>query len=127
LSAVEGLEVVTPALGQVVLPITLVILVLLFLLQRRGTASVGRIFGPIMTVWFLIIGVLGAIEIAHEPRILMAFNPWYALHFMLTYDKQAFVLLGAVVLAVTGAEALYADMGHFGKSPIRIAWFSLVR
>jgi len=89
LSAVEGLEVVTPALGHLVLPITLVILVLLFLLQRRGTASVGGIFGPIMTAWFLIIGMLGAIEIAHEPRILMALNPWYALHFMLAFGFVA--------------------------------------
>jgi KUP system potassium uptake protein len=126
LSAVEGLEVVTPSLAHVVVPITVVILIILFLFQKHGTAKVGGIFGPIMTAWFLIIGVLGALEIAREPHILVALNPWYALHFMLVYGPHSFVILGAVVLVVTGAEALYADMGHFGRSPIRIAWFALI-
>ncbi|HXC25400.1 MAG TPA: potassium transporter Kup, partial [Gemmatimonadaceae bacterium] len=126
LSAVEGLKIVTPSFDKFVLPATVVILVLLFLLQRRGTEVVGKIFGPIMTFWFITIGLLGAIQIVHVPQVLVAFNPWYAAHFMITYGRHAFILLGAVVLVVTGAEALYADMGHFGKPPIRIAWFSLV-
>lgn len=126
LSAVEGLEVVTPRFAVVVIPITIIILVLLFLLQRRGTAGIGQIFGPIMVLWFFMIGLLGAIEVAHVPQILFALNPWYAIHFVVVHGHRAFLLLGAVVLAVTGAEALYADMGHFGKPPIRIAWFSFV-
>ena len=126
LSAVEGLEVVTPRLNVAVLPITVLILIVLFFFQRRGTSGVGKIFGPIMTLWFVTIGVLGAMAVLHVPRVLFALNPWYAIGFVMAHREHAFFLLGSVVLAVTGAEALYADMGHFGKPPIRLAWFALV-
>ena len=126
LSATEGLAVVEPFLSKLVIPLTLIIIFLLFLVQKKGTAKVGRIFGPIMVVWFLVIALLGAIEIMREPRILRAANPWYALSFFGLHGIHSFVVLGAVVLAVTGAEALYADMGHFGKRSIRIAWFGFV-
>lgn len=126
LGAVEGLEVITPSFVKFVVPITLVILIGLFLVQKKGTAKVGRIFGPIMAVWFVVIALLGVVEIASAPKILLAVNPWYGLKFFMVHGFSAFVLLGAVVLAVTGGEALYADMGHFGRRPIRIAWFALV-
>ena len=126
LSATEGLAVVEPLLGKLVIPLTLVIIFTLFFFQKKGTAKVGRIFGPITLVWFLAIAVLGAVEIIREPRILRAVNPWYALSFFGLHGWHSFVVLGAVVLAVTGAEALYADMGHFGKRSIRLAWFGLV-
>ena len=126
LGAVEGLEVATPAFRILVVPISLGILVGLFMVQHKGTAKVGRIFGPIMAVWFASIALLGVAEIAVAPEILKAMNPMYGLRFFLAHGFAAFVLLGAVVLAVTGAEALYADMGHFGRRPIRIAWFALV-
>jgi KUP system potassium uptake protein len=126
LGAMEGLEVVTPRLQPVVVPMTLGILICLFLVQKKGTAKVGRIFGPVMAVWFFAIAGLGIKEIAHVPGILLAVNPVYALDFFVAHGRQAFVLLGAVVLVVTGGEALYADMGHFGARPIRLAWFSLV-
>ena len=126
LSATEGLAVVEPFLSKLVIPLTLIIIFLLFLVQKKGTAKVGRIFGPIMVVWFLVIALLGTIEIMREPRILRAANPWYALSFFGLHGIHSFVVLGAVVLAVTGAEALYADMGHFGKRSIRIAWFGFV-
>jgi KUP system potassium uptake protein len=126
LGAVEGLEVVTPAFKPLVIVLSMVILFVLFLFQKNGTAKVGGVFGPIMFLWFASIGVLGAREIAREPTILLAANPWYGLQFFLDHGMAAFVLLGAVILVVTGAEALYADMGHFGKRPIRVAWFSLV-
>jgi KUP system potassium uptake protein len=126
LSAVEGLEVVAPQSQHLVLPLTVIILAGLFFFQQHGTAKVGRIFGPVMVVWFVAIGLLGLHEIVLAPEILAAANPWYALEFFFRHGKIAFVLLGAVVLAVTGAEALYADMGHFGKRPIRLAWFILV-
>ena len=126
LSATEGLAVVEPFLSKLVIPLTLIIIFLLFLFQKKGTAKVGRIFGPIMVVWFLVIALLGTIEIMREPRILRAANPWYALSFFGLHGIHSFVVLGAVVLAVTGAEALYADMGHFGKRSIRIAWFGFV-
>ena len=126
LSAVEGLEVVAPQWQHLVLPLTVVILAGLFFFQQHGTAKVGRIFGPVMVVWFLAIGALGLREIMQAPQILAAANPWYGLSFFIEHGRIAFVLLGAVVLAVTGAEALYADMGHFGKRPIRLAWFLLV-
>ena len=126
LSAVEGLEVVAPSSGGLVIPITIAILVALFFYQNKGTAKVGRIFGPVMVIWFVTIGVLGIREIMLAPQILAALNPWYGLRFFLDHGASGFVLLGAVVLAVTGAEALYADMGHFGKRPIRLAWSSLV-
>jgi len=126
LSAVEGLEVVAPSSTDLVIPLTCVILFALFFFQKKGTAKVGRIFGPVMVIWFVTIGLLGIREIRMAPQILAALNPLYGLSFFAEHGMSAFVLLGAVVLAVTGAEALYADMGHFGKRPIRLAWFVLV-
>ena len=126
LSAVEGLEIISPAFKKGVIPITLVILFLLFLVQKRGTAGIGKFFGPITVVWFVTIGVLGMVQIAENPAILWAISPHYALIFMWTQPGTTFIILGAVVLCVTGGEALYADMGHFGKKPIRVAWFAIV-
>ena len=126
LSAVEGLEVAAPGLHRFVVPITLVVLTLLFAVQRYGTASVGRLFGPITVLWFLVLALLGMVHIVSNPAILWALSPHHALSFLLGHPGVAFVALGSVVLCVTGAEALYADMGHFGKKPIRLAWFSLV-
>jgi KUP system potassium uptake protein len=126
LSAVEGLEIVTPAAKPYVVPISLMVLVALFLVQRRGTGDIGKFFGPITVVWFLAIGFLGAVQIADNPSVLMALSPLYALRFTFEHYHIAFITLGAVFLCLTGAEALYADMGHFGKNPIRIAWFGLV-
>ena len=126
LSAVEGLEVSAPGLKEVVIPVSIAIIVLLFAMQYRGTHSVGRVFGPIMMVWFLIIGALGLIEIVQHPFVLMAISPTYAFALCVQYKGLAFVVLGAVVLCVTGAEALYADMGHFGAKPIRYAWTGFV-
>ena len=122
LSAVEGLEVSTPELQQYVLPISVVVIVVLFAVQWRGTGSVGRIFGPVMAVWFLAIGVLGVLEIVQHPFVLLAVSPSYAVGLCIQYKGLAFIVLGAVVLCVTGAEALYADMGHFGAHPIRLTW-----
>jgi len=126
LGATEGLKVVAPAFGPYVVPCTVVILVALFLVQKRGTAGVGTVFGPVMLIWFTTIAVLGTTEIAREPWILTALSPHHALRFAVTHGHAAFVVLGAVVLTVTGAEALYADMGHFGRRPIRLVWFGLV-
>ncbi len=126
LSAVEGLEVAAPGLHAYILPVTLAVLTMLFLVQRHGTASVGRFFGPITVLWFAVLAVLGAPHIARNPAILAALSPHYAIEFLTAHPHTAFVALGSVVLCVTGAEALYADMGHFGKKPIRLAWFSLV-
>ena len=126
LGAIEGLEVATPALKILVVPIAVGILVGLFMVQQKGTAKVGRVFGPIMGVWFASIALLGIAEIAIAPEILKAVNPWYGVQFFIAHGFGAFILLGAVVLAVTGAEALYADMGHFGRRPIRVAWFAFV-
>ncbi len=126
LSATEGLVVVSAYFKPLVVPLTLVILILLFGTQRFGTSGVGRVFGPITFVWFATIATLGFLEILREPAILFAANPGYALTFAFTHGTAGFIVLGAVVLAVTGAEALYADMGHFGKRPIRLAWFGLV-
>ncbi|MDO8501496.1 MAG: potassium transporter Kup [Gemmatimonadaceae bacterium] len=126
LGAMEGLEVITPKLTVAVVPLTLVVLLTLFLVQKKGTTGVGRVFGPIMALWFVTIGALGAYEIMIAPEILAAVNPLYGVRFFAAYGRQAFVLLGAVVLVVTGGEALYADMGHFGARPIRLAWFGLV-
>ncbi len=123
LGAVEGLEVVSPTFKKFVIPLTLVILLVLFMVQKRGTASMGRFFGPIMVVWFIVIGGLGIVNIAADPHILVAISPHYALGFMWNNPGTTFIILGAVVLCVTGGEALYADMGHFGKKPIRVAWF----
>jgi KUP system potassium uptake protein len=126
LSAVEGLNVVAPALEHWVVALTVVIIFALFYVQRFGVDKVGRAFGPIMFVWFFTIAVLGAREIAREPQILLAISPWHGVRFFIDHGTNGFVILGSVVLAVTGAEALYADMGHFGKRPIRYAWFLLV-
>jgi KUP system potassium uptake protein len=126
LGAVEGLEIAAPGMSRYVVPAALVILVLLFSLQRRGTEKVGKIFGPITVAWFLAIAALGAIKIASNPTVLNALNPYWALHFFIQHGVAAWLALGAVVLAVTGGEALYADMGHFGRGPIRIGWLALV-
>ncbi|HJQ12203.1 MAG TPA: potassium transporter Kup [Gemmatimonadaceae bacterium] len=126
LGATEGLGVVEPILARLAVPLTVGIIFMVFFFQKWGTGKVGRIFGPITLLWFIAIGLLGAREILKEPRILKAANPWYALDFFALHGLHSFVILGAVVLAVTGAEALYADMGHFGKRSIRIAWFSIV-
>ena len=126
LSAVEGLEVVSPTFTQYVIPITLVILLLLFMVQKHGTGGIGRFFGPITMVWFVAIGVMGLMQIIGNPTILKALSPHYALNFMLDNIGISFIVLGSIVLCVTGAEALYADMGHFGIKPIRLAWFAVV-
>ncbi len=126
LGAMEGLEVLAPALHPYVVPLTLIVLTALFLVQRRGTASVGRYFGPVTVLWFIVIAALGVWHITDNPAVLAALSPHHGLLFMWSNPGIAFVALGAVVLCVTGAEALYADMGHFGKRPIRIAWFTLV-
>lgn len=126
LSAVEGVKVQAPGLGHVVLPLSLVVLAVLFSGQRFGAARIGRVFGPLMLAWFLVIGVLGAAELFHAPEVFLAVNPLEALRFFAAHRIRGVAVLGAVVLAVTGAEALYADMGHFGKRPIRVAWFGLV-
>jgi KUP system potassium uptake protein len=122
LSAVEGLAVVEEGLTPLIIPLAILILIGLFLIQRRGTARVGMLFGPIVCVYFITLATLGMISIASSPSILLALNPWYALQFFIVDQWLAFLALGSVVLAVTGSEALYADMGHFGRVPIRIAW-----
>ncbi len=126
LGAVEGLEVISPRFVKYVVPLTLVILFCLFWVQKRGTAGIGKFFGPITLVWFTVIGALGVFHIAANPAILLAISPHYAAIFIWENPGVSFILLGAVVLCVTGAEALYADLGHFGKKPIRIAWFAVV-
>lgn len=126
LSAVEGLEVATPALKPYVLPLTIVVIFVLFFLQSRGTASVGALFGPIMIIWFLTLGTLGLAEAIKHPYVLAAVNPLYGAQFFIEHKLHGFLALGSVVLAVTGGEALYADMGHFGRRPIKLAWFTLV-
>jgi KUP system potassium uptake protein len=126
LSAVEGLEVVSPAFTKAVIPLTLVILFCLFAVQKRGTTGIGKFFGPITLVWFACIAVLGIYHIATQPEILWAISPYYAVKFIWDFPGITFIILGAVVLCVTGGEALYADMGHFGKKPIRLAWFIVV-
>ncbi|MGI4842883.1 MAG: potassium transporter Kup [Janthinobacterium lividum] len=125
LGAIEGLEVAAPGMSHYVVPLAVVVLVLLYSVQRHGTAGIGRFFGPVMLVWFITLATMGVINIVASPVILNALNPYYALHFMLENRLLAFVALGAVVLAITGAEALYADMGHFGRKPIRLAWFAI--
>jgi len=126
LSAVEGLEVATPVFQPYIVPITVVILIALFAVQKRGTAHIGLVFGPAMGVWFLSIGVLGITWIVREPSILLALNPLYALGFLWSGGLHGILVLGAVVLCITGAEALYADLGHFGARPIRLAWSAIV-
>ncbi len=126
LSAVEGLEVVSPNFKKAVIPLTLLVLFALFFVQKRGTADIGKFFGPITLTWFVAIAVLGVSHIWHNPEILWALSPHYALGFTWNNPGITFLILGAVVLCVTGGEALYADMGHFGKKPIRLAWFTIV-
>ena len=126
LAAVEGLQVAAPSMQHLVVPITLVVLLCLFLFQRHGTASVGKVFGPVTALWFLAIAAVGVWHIVGEPRVLLALNPYYAIHFFIDHGWPSYFILGAVVLAITGGEALYADMGHFGRKPIRAAWFWLV-
>src|SRR3954467_13404500 len=126
LSAVEGLKIAAPALESVVIEITLAIITVLFLIQRFGTGAVGRLFGPVMGVWFTILAVAGAASVAQHPGILRAVSPTYGVSFLVEHGGVAFAALGSVVLTVTGAEALYADMGHFGRRPIRRAWFAVV-
>ena len=126
LSAVEGLEVAAPGLHDFVVPVTLVVLTALFFVQRFGTAGIGKFFGPITVLWFAALAVLGAIHISDSLEVLNALNLWHGLRFVVLHPGVSFVALGAVVLCVTGAEALYADMGHFGRRPIRLAWFGLV-
>ena len=126
LSAVEGLEIIAPDMQAYVIPLTLGILTGLFFIQRHGTGAVGILFGPVMVAWFAILAILGLMQIVHNPHILLALNPLYAIVFVGSYPGLAFLALGSVVLAVTGGEALYTDMGHFGRFPIRIAWFGFV-
>jgi KUP system potassium uptake protein len=126
LSAVEGLEVASPRLGHYVVPIVLVIVTVLFFLQKRGTEAVGKLFGPVMLLWFLSLAALGVYHIAQKPVILEAINPVHAFRFISAHALQAYVVLGSVFLVLTGAEALYADMGHFGARPIRIGWYGIV-
>lgn len=126
LSAVEGLEVVSPTFKRYVIPLTLIILFGLFVVQKHGTGGIGKLFGPITVVWFAVIASLGVYHIAAHPEILWAISPHYAVAFIFNEPSTTFLILGAVVLCVTGGEALYADMGHFGKKPIRVAWFAVV-
>ena len=126
LSAVEGLEVAAPGLTPYVVPLTVAVLVLLFLFQRRGTAGVGMLFGPVMMIWFGVLALGGLFSVYKAPEILVALNPYYGVRFLFQNGWVAFVGLGAIVLALTGAEALYADMGHFGHRPIRLVWFNFV-
>lgn len=126
LSAVEGLEIAAPALARFVLPLTVAILVGLFVIQRQGTARVGSVFGPVTLLWFLTIAALGIVPILREPRVFGAINPVHAVDFLLHHGHSGFLVLGSVFLVVTGGEALYADMGHFGRRPIRLVWFCLV-
>ncbi|HKP76064.1 MAG TPA: KUP/HAK/KT family potassium transporter [Longimicrobiaceae bacterium] len=126
LGAVEGLEVATPFFRPYIVPITIVILVALFAVQRNGTATVGKIFGPVTLVWFITIAALGVAQIVHAPQVLGAVNPWHAVTFFARNGKAGFLVLGSVFLVVTGGEALYADLGHFGRRPIRMAWYCVV-
>lgn len=126
LSAVEGLNLAAPALEHYVVPLAIVILIVLFAVQSRGTAMVASAFGPVMVLWFLTLGVMGLMHITDDPGIVSAINPWYAVRFLLTHGVIGLVILGAVFLAVTGGEALYADLGHFGRKPIQAAWFFFV-
>lgn len=126
LSAMEGIEVATPSFKPVVVPITLIVLICLYAVQSKGTAGIGKLFGPIMILWFSVLAIMGLYNILRMPAILGAFNPWHALVFLNEHRWIAFIALGAVVLAFTGSEALYADMGHFGSKPIRSAWFFIV-
>ena len=125
LSAVEGLEVATPSFSPYVVPLSIIILIGLFRVQKRGTGDVGAVFGPIMVVWFLTIGAMGFSQIITNPRVLFAMNPVHAFAFLANHGHKGFLVLGSVFLAVTGGEALYADMGHFGARPMRVSWFAV--
>ncbi|RTG01687.1 low affinity potassium transporter Kup [Serratia marcescens] len=126
MSAIEGLEIAAPALDAYIVPLSILVLTLLFVIQKHGTGSVGKLFAPVMLLWFIVLAVLGARSIISNPEVLQALNPKWALNFFIEYKKVSFFALGAVVLSITGVEALYADMGHFGKFPIRLAWFTVV-
>ncbi|MCE0814613.1 low affinity potassium transporter Kup [Buttiauxella sp. A2-C1_F] len=126
MSAIEGLEIAAPQLDAYIVPLSIAVLTLLFMIQKHGTGLVGKLFAPVMMLWFLVLAVLGARSIIDNPEVLHALNPAWAVHFFIEYKTVSFFALGAVVLSITGVEALYADMGHFGKLPIRIAWFSVV-
>ena len=126
LSAVEGLKVVSPALGKYVIYISLILVSILFAVEKFGTGKIGSIFGPIMLIWFVIIGYLGLLEIIDKPSILKALNPIYGINFLINYSGVSVAILGAIVLAITGGEALYSDMGHFGRRPIKFSWFLIV-
>jgi KUP system potassium uptake protein len=126
LSAVEGLKLAAPGLDHYVVPLTMLILVMLFALQSRGTARVASAFAPVMALWFVTIAVLGVLHIHEDPSVLLAVNPWHAIHFLLNHGLIGLVIMGLVFLSVTGGEALYADLGHFGRKPIQAAWFCLV-
>jgi len=126
LAAMEGLGVITPELQRWVVPVAVLVLLLLFATQRLGTARVGRVFGPVMVLWFVVLAVLGVANILHAPGVLRAVNPWWAIQFFVAYQWHGLFILGAVVLAVTGGEAIYTDMGHFGAKPIRIVWYGFV-
>ena len=125
LSAVEGLSVEAPAFDPFVVPISVVILLVLFAVQKYGTSKIGALFGPVMLIWFVVLGVLGIVGIVQAPQIFAALDPRHAINFELEHGLMGFVILGTVFLAVTGAETLYADMGHFGRTPIRMAWFAV--
>ena len=126
LSAVEGLGIAAPKLSSAVVPLTVVILTALFGFQSHGTARIGAVFGPVMLIWFATLGVLGLAQIVAHPSVLAAFSPLPAVEFFAANGRRSLVILGAVFLVVTGGEALYADMGHFGRRPIRLAWFAVV-
>ena len=126
MSAIEGLEIAAPSLDPYIVPLSITVLTLLFIIQKHGTGMVGKLFAPVMLLWFGVLALLGARSIFHNPEVLQALNPAWAVHFFLEYKQVSFFALGAVVLSITGVEALYADMGHFGKIPIRLAWFSVV-
>ncbi|RTF37810.1 low affinity potassium transporter Kup [Serratia marcescens] len=126
MSAIEGLEIAAPALDAYIVPLSILVLTLLFVIQKHGTGIVGKLFAPVMLLWFIVLAVLGARSIISNPEVLQALNPKWALNFFMEYKKVSFFALGAVVLSITGVEALYADMGHFGKFPIRLAWFTVV-
>jgi len=126
MGALEGLEVLTPDLKPYVLPMSILVLVLLFIVQRRGTEAVGKFFGPVIGLWFVVLGITGLLQVLEAPAILAALNPFNAIHFLIDRGPMVLAAVGAIVLALTGAEALYADMGHFGRKPIQIAWMGLV-
>lgn len=126
LSAMEGIEIAAPSLDSYIVPLSVIVLTLLFAIQKHGTSSVGKLFAPVMLMWFLTLAVLGVRRIMDTPQVLQALNPVYAVRFFIEYKFISFFALGAMVLAITGVEALYADMGHFGKFPIRLAWFTVV-